>query len=49
VLSSVAGPAFSSRDYVKAAIYAFAIEPDGPLLYKSDDFKHTDVRRALSS
>ena len=29
--------------------YALAIERDEPLLYKGDDFKHTDVRSALSS
>jgi ribonuclease VapC len=29
--------------------YALAIECDEPLLYKGDDFKHTDVRSALSS
>ena len=27
--------------------YALAIECDEPLLYKGDDFKHTDVRSAL--
>ena len=27
--------------------YALAIERDEPLLYKGDDFKHTDVRSAL--
>lgn len=29
--------------------YALAIERDEPLLYKGDDFSHTDVRSALSS
>jgi ribonuclease VapC len=29
--------------------YALDIERDEPLLYKGDDFKHTDVRSALSS
>jgi ribonuclease VapC len=29
--------------------YALAIERDEPLLYKGNDFKHTDVRSALSS
>jgi ribonuclease VapC len=29
--------------------YALSIERDEPLLYKGDDFKHTDVRSALSS
>lgn len=29
--------------------YAPAIERDEPLLYKGDDFKHTDVRSALQS
>jgi ribonuclease VapC len=29
--------------------YALAIERDEPLLYKGDDFKHTDVRSALNS
>jgi ribonuclease VapC len=29
--------------------YALAIERDEPLLYKGGDFKHTDVRGALSS
>jgi hypothetical protein len=29
--------------------YALAIERDEPLLSKGDDFKHTDVRSALSS
>jgi ribonuclease VapC len=28
--------------------YALAIERDEPLLYKGDDFKHTNVRSALS-
>lgn len=29
--------------------YALAVERDEPLLYKGGDFKHTDVRSALSS
>jgi ribonuclease VapC len=29
--------------------YALAIDRDESLLYKGNDFKHTDVRRALSS
>jgi ribonuclease VapC len=29
--------------------YALAIERDEPLLYRGDDFKHTDVRSALNS
>ena len=27
--------------------YALAIESNQPLLYKGDDFRHTDVRSAL--
>jgi ribonuclease VapC len=29
--------------------YALAIERDEPLLYKGEDFEHTDVRSALNS
>jgi ribonuclease VapC len=29
--------------------YALAVERDEPLLYTGEDFKHTDVRSALSS
>jgi ribonuclease VapC len=29
--------------------YALAVERDEPLLYKGGDFRHTDVRSALSS
>lgn len=29
--------------------YALAVERDEPLLYKGDDFSHTDLRSALSS
>jgi ribonuclease VapC len=29
--------------------YALAVERDQPLLYKGDDFSHTDIRSALSS
>jgi len=49
VLSSVADRHSPVADYVKAAIYALAIERDEPLLCKCDDFTHTDVRSALSS
>ncbi len=36
-------------DFGDCFAYALAVERDEPLLYQGGDFKHTNVRRALSS
>ena len=36
-------------DFGDCFAYALAVQRDEPLLYQGGDFKHTDVRSALSS